>query len=434
MVRIFSRNRVLLCILVLLLAFCVTAGILTVGEKANAAVDPVWTDETVVAHLTDTHYYPLRFCDSNYGEEFSQYVQKTFTKMWLEAELAFRNSLERIKLQKPDYLVVSGDIAQDGERQSHIDVANALRAMQNEIREEPGMAHFQVFVAMGNHDLYNEEVFIFSDGTKQYTQNVSRKDVTKIYSSLGYPDLTDAEAEAYYSAAEYAGDTEKYKFINSTTATGTEITYQYESKEADNDYLEGEITYIAETATAEVVIGLDVVQSNASEGHVLGGTLTQATQEFLAANQKHDDYAIGIAHHSIVPHTTMEKEIMTGFIITDWINCADFLADYGMRYVFTGHVHANDIAHHISFNNNQITDFESSSNLSADSNVRYVTIKNGTLDDIKVQNAKIKNDYLTELDISDAIDGGYITPAYIQSNGTQEFVDYPAKRITDYSA
>lgn len=434
MLKIISRNKILLIVLVLLFAFCTTAGLLNIGGKAQAADEPVWSGEVVIAHITDTHYYPLRFCDSDYGAEFKKYVQKTSTKMWLEAELAFRGALEGIKNQKPDYLVVSGDVAQDGERQAHIDVANGLRALQNEIRLDPAMSHFQVFVAMGNHDLYNEEVFDFSDGTKQYTENVTRKDITKIYSSLGYPDLSNEEAEAYYSSSEYNGDTPEYAFVNSTTAANTDIIYQYKSKEASADYAPGEITYIATTATGETIIGLDVPISNAAEGHVLGGTLTKATQAFLTANKAHTDYAVGIAHHSIVEHLTLQKELLTGFIVTDHINSADFLADYGMRYVFTGHAHANDITHHISFNNNQITDIEGSANLSTNSNVRYSTIKSGTLGETKVQNLSVWNDYLIELDIAPAIDGGYITQEYLEINRNLEFVNLADKIIFDYSS
>lgn len=430
MLRIISRNKKLLLVLTLLFAFCTTAGLLNIGGKAQAADEPVWSDEVVIAHITDTHYYPLRYCDSDYGAEFKKHVQKTSTKMWLEAELAFFAALEGIKEQKPDYLVVSGDIAQDGERQAHIDVANGLRALQNEIRQTK--PHFQVFVAMGNHDLYNEEVFDFSTGTKEYTQNVSRKDITKIYSSLGYPDLSNEEAAAYYSSSEYNGDSPEYAFVNSTTAGFTQIEYQYKNKETNNDYAPGEITYIAMTATGEVIIGLDVPISNAAEGHVLGGTLTKDTQAFLTANKANTDYAIGVAHHSIVEHLTLQKELMTGFIVTDHINSADFLADYGMRYAFTGHGHANDIAHHISFNNNQITDIEGSANLSTNSNVRYATIKSGTLGEIKVQNLSVWNDYLTELDISAAIDGGYMPEEYLLINKVQEFVT--DKKITDYSS
>ncbi len=430
--RFLYRNKMLLFVLVMLMAFCIIAGLLTVGEKAQAADEPIWTDEVVIAHITDTHYYPLRYCDSNYGEVFKRHVQRTSTKLWLEAELVFRAALEGIKEQKPDYLVVSGDIAQDGERQAHIDVANALRALQNEIRLA-GKPHFQVYIAMGNHDLYNDETYVFTDGTKKNTPTVTRKDITKIYSSLGFPDLSNEEAEAYYSQTEYEGDTEEYMFVNSTTVKGADTIYQYQNKIGAADYAPGEITYIATTATGQTIIGLDVPQSNAVEGHVLGGTLTKATQAFLTENKSHTDYAIGISHHSIVEHITLQKELLTGFILTDHINSADFLADYGMRYVFTGHAHANDIAHHISFNNNQITDIESSANLSTNSNVRYATIKSGTLGDLDVQNLFVINDYMQDLDISKAIDGGYMTEEYFTINKTTEFINFEQKKILNYS-
>lgn len=434
MMKAFSGNKKFIPVAAVLIVLCFFIAFISYGNTVEAAQEPVWDNdsEIVIAHITDTHYYPLRYSYNGESEEFFSYMHQQFHKMWLESELVFNAALEKIKENKPDYLVFSGDIAQDGERQSHIDVANGLRRLQNEIRDIEGMEKFQIFVVFGNHDLYNDAVYNFSDGTKRKTWNVSRKDVAKIYASLGFPDLTEEEAASFYTQSELSS--QGYSFVNSETADGIEIKWQFEPKKNQFDYEEGDLTYIAKTDKGLTVVGLDVVESNESEGHVLGATLTKETQQFLLDNKVHDDYCVGIAHHSIVPHMTMQKELLSGFIINDWINGADFLADYGMRYVFTGHMHSNDITHHISFNNNQITDLEAAANHSIESSVQYAKITNGVLGDKTVQNLTVWNDYLEELDISKAIDEGYITREYIERNHVEDFVDWEAKKITNYSA
>ena len=221
MVKFINRNRIFVAIIAILAIFCISIGLITVNNNiVNASEEENFTDEIVIAHITDTHYYPLKFCYTGEGGEFADYMQETNTKMWLESQKAFEEAIKGIKNMAPDYVVLTGDVAQDGERESHVEVANELRKLQNELRiTNPD---FQIFVIMGNHDLYNPAVYDFSgDGMKKLSENISRKDVTKIYASLGYPDITDQEAENYYSEDEYTD------FRNSTTAAGFEINYKY---------------------------------------------------------------------------------------------------------------------------------------------------------------------------------------------------------------
>lgn len=436
MLKIINRKKVFIAVFAVLIAICIFMGILSTTQKANATDNVVWDDEgIVIAHISDTHYYPLRFNYAGENEEYFNHIHQHFHKMWLESEAAFNSALENIKRMDPlpDYLVMTGDNAQDGERQSHIDVANGLRQLQEDIRVM-GKPNFQVFVIFGNHDLYNPEVFDFSDGTMKLHEFVTRKDVTQIYAGLGYPNLTPAEAETFYKDNEFLSSSFSTGYIHSELKDNIEFTYQYEKKGANRtDYEEGELSYIAKTHNNYVFACLDVVESNESEGHILGATLTKDTQAFLLDNKAHEEFCIGLAHHSIVPHFSMQKEIFTGFIINDWINGADFLADYGMRYVFTGHMHVNDITHHISFNNNQITDIEVAGNIGIVSSVRHTTITSGSVGTKRVQNLEVQNYYLNEVDVSDAIDYGYLTEEYINYNDLGPYIDWDSKKITNYS-
>lgn len=412
-------NKIIL--IFILLALCVSIALVGGTSKvAEAAASPVWTEEIVIAHITDTHYYPVSYLYKGTNQTIlnSQVLDRKLT-----SEVTYWDNLRAVMEMKPDYLVVSGDNSHNGERQSHIDVANGLRSLQEDMRTIGGKPNFQVFVVSGNHDVYNGGTYDYSTGSGVRIPNVTRKDFSIIYSSLGFPDITDVEAQAFYTTEEYTGAISIIDFVNSTTAPDVDIVWNF--NEAQEDYVQGELTYLAKTGRGVTFVGLDIPISNKDDGHVTGGIFTPNIKVFMDANRAAyaSEYFVGIAHHSIVEHMEYQEEFITSFVVRDWVNVADYLADYGMRYVFTGHVHSSDIAHRVSFNNNQITDIETSASLSYAAMVRYATVKSGTLGGLGVQDLFIQNDMLKVVDITRLYDGGYITRSAIQAQGLEEFFD-----------
>ena len=68
-----------------------------------------------------------------------------------------------------------------------------------------------------------------------------------------------------------------------------------------------------------------------------------ATEQIKAAKAK-GDRVIGLSHHGFVPHFSMEPDILKMYLIEDYDKIAAQLADAGLEMIFTGHMHANDIA------------------------------------------------------------------------------------------
>ena len=101
---------------------------------------------------------------------------------------------EEIATKKPDYLVVTGDLSSDGERVALIEIANALRSLQNKIRDD-GKNNFQIFVVPGNHDILNENATDYSELKGKRIDAVTKLEFVKIFAGLGYPNMTRAEAE-----------------------------------------------------------------------------------------------------------------------------------------------------------------------------------------------------------------------------------------------
>lgn len=434
-----KNNKIILGVLLITLCFSIAlvSGI-GKGEEALASPGPADpNDPFIVAHITDTHFYPLSYLYNGTDETIlkSQLLDRKIT-----SEASFWTNLENIAAMDPlpDYLVISGDLTHNGERKAHIDLANGLRSLQNEIRGL-GKHNFQVFVVNGNHDLYNESTYDYSSGVAVKVPNVTRKEMSLIYAGLGFPNMYISEAEAFYSADEYSGANSKIPYTQSHNAPNIDIVWNFDPESAATDYVQGDLTYIA-SAEGQYVnfVGLDIPLSNKDEGHVLGATLTQHTKEFLNANkvESAEAFYIGIAHHSIVEHMAYQEEYITDFIVRDPINVADYLADYGMRYVFTGHVHCADIAHRISFNNNQITDIQTSASLTYSAMVRAATFEGSTLDgNVSTQNMYIQNNMLNEVDVTEAYDQGYIKDSTIALLGLEEYFDITTggdKKINDF--
>jgi 3',5'-cyclic AMP phosphodiesterase CpdA len=500
------KNGIFMAIVVVLVILCMAMiGISVVNSNAAAEAASGEIEDAIditIGHITDTHYYPYRF--GYYGDItsstddgfFYNYIMETNTKLWLEAEAVFETALLAIKDNAPEYLVLSGDVGQDGEFMSHIDVANQLRQLQNDIREDYGNDSFQIFVVMGNHDLYNPESWRFDNdtGIMEKSYYTTRMDVTTIYAGLGYPNISTADATEYYSyiaddmvghefvqsylssdfnwAWEFINDDDEGNtrvFTYDSDATDSEkeqlsmsnfLSLDYVSTVNNADYFDlsgqcykyenfgdaidldvGMLTYIAQRKDNKfTVLGLDVVLSNPITGHILGGQLQNYTQDWMTKNSsfaKYDDdtVIVGICHHSVLPHWGMEEEITTGFILYNWEEVSDFLADYGMRYIYTGHMHANDTVSKVSFNGNQIIDLENSACVSVGSSIKIMRIHHGVVGDCIAEQTYLKSIDNTEVYYPALFDDVFADDkyGYVADNKIEEYLDYDTKTITDYS-
>jgi len=503
--KLLKRNGILLAVIAIVLVMCVALACITVANDRADAASFVKSEEFTVGHITDTHYYALRLCytngeaiDTDDPDYFYNWVMEKSTKLWVESAAAFDASMKTFAAQMPDYVVLSGDCAQDGELMGHIDLANKLRKLQNTVRTVK--PDFQVFVVMGNHDIYNPETYRFDiDGMRKDFYYTTRLEVAKIYAGLGYPDMTDEEANEFYaplknmngedlmpegfgyvssklsSAFNYSwefvkkdgANTRIFSFENDADPKHDEVTmakllaadsietidnsgyfrssgmcYSYEELDDGTDLEVGTLTGLHARKDGKVsFVSGDVILSNAIDGHVLGGQLQYHTQEWMTENRSWavpdvNTTVLGIMHHSAVPHWEKEEEITTGFIVYNPVETADFLADYGIRYVYTGHQHANDKASYVSTNGNQIIDMEGSANVSVGSQVKITTIEQGSVGGSYAEKAYLDAYPNTKIDVSDVYDKVYKDDkyGYVKRNKVEDFINGSDKTITNYSS
>ena len=90
----------------------------------------------------------------------------------------------------------------------------------------------------------------------------------------------------------------------------------------------------------------------------ISADLEQWVLEQIAAAKQRGDTVIGMEHHGMIPHFSMEPDLLPMYLVNDYERLSREFADAGMQYIFTGHMHANDIASLTTEQGNTLYDIE----------------------------------------------------------------------------
>ena len=335
--------------LLLAVALSLPAGALNVQAYADEPMQPAAAagaqtqalggdeSEIKIAVLSDMHYYPVNFVSD--CEDYETYVGGD-PKMLEESSSIADAALQMVREDNPDILLVSGDLTKDGEIQGHRDLASKFQKLEDE-------TDIEVFVINGNHDLYNyTDACTFENGQKESAETTEQDDFKTIYANFGYN-----------------GDYNAQYFENPNAAQGE---------------LAGQMSYTVDLGKFRIV-AIDSCCYSPDGGNGMGTDedLMPWVVDQIKDAEEAGDTVIGLMHHGVVPHFQGEEDLLYEYVVDNWQNVATQFADAGMRYVFTGHMHANDITQYTSVSGNTITDLETGSLSSWMSPQRHVTITKG---------------------------------------------------------
>ncbi len=311
-----------------------------------------------IAVVSDTHYYPLNYVSD--CQDYQTYVGGD-PKMLEESGSILDAAFAKVKADKPDVMLISGDLAKDGEVQGLQDIANKLAEIET--------AGTQVYVINGNHDIYNSDACSFASGKKERVESASPAKFREIFAKHGYD---GKEGQTYYKDSD-------------------------EAREARKEYGEGELNRDADTPGGlsysvdlgnYLVLAIDSGQYLPEAGtgldtkeHITAGRIDKHVLDWATRQVKEADRAgktvVGLMHHGLIPHFKGEDNILSEYVVDNWRFAATELADAGMRYIFTGHMHANDVAEFTTPAGNHIVDLETGSLSSYGTPVRTVNLKKG---------------------------------------------------------
>ena len=169
-------------------------------------------ESIILYHATDMHYLSQQLTDNS--PAFVEYIRNGDGKMVHYIEAIMEAFVNDISETKPDYLLIGGDITFNGEKQSHIDIAEKFRRI-----EENGT---QVLVIPGNHDVDYPFNFGYSGNSMYKTDRIQKSDFEQIYKDFG---LSQAYSRDEKSFSYFYRLTDKFVLLalDTNTAGGTGV-------------------------------------------------------------------------------------------------------------------------------------------------------------------------------------------------------------------
>ncbi|MEO6730124.1 MAG: metallophosphoesterase [Ferruginibacter sp.] len=309
-----------------------------------------------IAVVSDIHYMAPSLLINNgaAGAAFQSYLDQD-PKLVQYSDPIFRNVLADIKAERPDILLLPGDITKDGEKISNLAMAGFL----NQLR----MDGIKVYVMPGNHDINNAKAKIF-DGDNAYPVDITTPaEFATIYGNFGYN--------------------------NAISRDPNSLSYVVQPQDGFR------IIAIDASKYEEYGPGGDV-----AAGRIKPATLTWILAQLASAKQQNITI-FAMMHHNLVEHYAGQSQLDPGYVVDDWQRIADTLMDAGLKIIFTGHYHANDITSYV-HDGKELVDIQTGSLVTAPSPYRIVTMKDGKL------NIRTK----TVQSINASLPGGISFPAY----------------------
>ena len=172
-----------------------------------------------IAVISDTHYLSKKIAQNgaalqNFETTTSRYIEDLHQVLF--------QVLSEIKAYQPDILLITGDITNHGERDSHIDFTTQLKPLAD--------IGTRIFVVPGNHDVNVPNAKAYIGATPIPTPSISAPEFTQIYASFGYAKATCRDSASLSYLAELndstwllAIDSNKYKEHTTTTISAGRI-------------------------------------------------------------------------------------------------------------------------------------------------------------------------------------------------------------------
>lgn len=336
--KMHNGSRLLSLLLAVVLVFTLTVPALAAEKPQDMNLR--------IAVMSDLHYLsPDMIADT---EDF-EHAFNSDRKLLKESSSVLHEMLERVRADKPDILLVSGDLTKDGEQECHAALAKQLQQLQQDV---PGL---KIYVINGNHDIrnYNAKNFNTPDGKAVPATRTEPEDFKQIYDFV----YSDPTVIATFTPAE-----------------GNKA---------------GGLSYVARPVEGLTVIAMDTCRyssdntSNGDDEHETSGAISADLEKWVieqtAAAKARGDLVIGLEHHGLVPHFDVQPTILPMYLVNGYERIAQEYADAGMSVVFTGHMHAVDIAAMTTKAGNTFYDIETGSALTYPCPVRFVDLRRSTV-------------------------------------------------------
>jgi len=286
--------------------------------------------EASFAVISDVHIYDHSLGTS--GVAFTK-IMNSDRKLLLDGVDLLDYAVRSIIASGVRFVLVSGDLTKDGELINHQLMAGRLKEFTD--------AGIQVYVIPGNHDINNPGAESYSGDHASPVPTINAGDFSRIYGDFGF------------NAALMRDD--------------------------------DSLSYVAEPVEGLWLLALDSCRYRENvpgKEEIVSGRVSQKTADWIAgvlkAAGERKKAVIVMVHHGVVEHWKGQSKLHPDYLINDYTGFGKFLASWNVRLAFTGHYHAQDITLG-SFGDRFLYDVETGSLVTAPCPIRYVQIKNNTL-------------------------------------------------------
>ncbi|MFT3934887.1 MAG: metallophosphoesterase [Chitinophagaceae bacterium] len=287
-----------------------------------------------IAVVSDIHYMDPSLLGTGgaAGLAFQNYLNQD-PKLVEYSAAIFKQVLSELKKERPDILLVPGDITKDGEKIGH----QAMAGFFNEL-ERLGV---KVYVVPGNHDINNAKAKKYIGDNDYPVTMTTPSEFANIYGNFGYNNAISRDANS--------------------------------------------LSYVAQVQPGLRLIAIDASKyeeygpsGDVAEGRIKPATLTWILNQLALAKMQHVQ-VFAMMHHNLIEHYTGQSQLDPGYVVDDWQTVADTLIQAGLKVIFTGHYHANDISSY-TYKGNKLFDIETGSLVTAPIPYRMITLKGDRLD------------------------------------------------------
>lgn len=274
------------------------------------SVQSMANTDTKIFIASDIHYLSNKLIDNK--QQLRSIISNGDGKQVDYIDEIMNAFVREVKLEKPNYVIISGDITLNGEKQSHLDFSNKLKDI-----EASGTS---VLVIPGNHDINNPIASKIVNGKAEKVEPITPKEFENIYSSFGYDEALSKDDNS--------------------------LSYLYELTPSFWVLMLDSCNYTNN-------LNLSYPQSN---GSISKKTLNWFEQCIDLAERNNSTIAV-VSHHNILDHYDAFHD---NFTIDNGDDVLELLNKSHVQLALTGHIHHQHIQT-MESNNKSFYDIASSS-------------------------------------------------------------------------
>lgn len=279
--------------------------------------------ETKFYLISDPHYFATELgCSGNEYEDFMHYEQKCFA----ETESICNSVFDWLKkAEEADTVLIAGDLSFNGEAKSHEKFLELLYELKASGKK--------IYVVTADHDFQDEEweTFAFGEKGRYSPERTLRTELFDMYRDFGFGDAIAADKENLCYVAQL-NDGLRLLCLNC------------DNKENGKYYFKDEQWDWIKKQTAKA--------------------------------REENQTMIAMCHYPILPGQPLFS-LISPMMIKDAYKFACFLADEGVKMIFTGHMHNQSINYIETEKGNRIYDITTGAIIADPAFIRHVTVNDG---------------------------------------------------------